>query len=199
MLASFSTVKKYADKAVLFYEEEFYDELLFLKEGLLKFYRIDKFGNEVFLYYVYPGTVISEVFDFDADKILCYSNAEFVEESEILSINYPRLKEFFLINPDFSQKIVKELAGKIKELQCVLRREMEFDGASKVAHMIVNDYSMFVKLKKQEIAYMLHIQPETLSRILKKLIKQGYISEGRSGIEILDLDGLKSIYSEGNL
>lgn len=198
-LASFSIVKKYSKDAVLFYEQELSKDLLFLKSGLLKFYRIDKFGNEVFLYYVYPNNIISEIFDFDTEEIHCYSNAEFVEESEVLTINYAELNKYFLKDNIFTVKILKELSKKIKELQCILRREMEFDGTSKVAHMIVNDFVMFKKLKKQEIAYMLHIQPETLSRILKKLVKNGYITDSKTQLEILDEEGLKSIYTEGHI
>ena len=35
--------------------------------------------------------------------------------------------------------------------------------------MLVSDLNMFNKLKRQDVSFMLHIQPETLSsRVLKK-------------------------------
>jgi CRP/FNR family transcriptional regulator len=41
---------------------------------------------------------------------------------------------------------------------------------------------------------MLHIQPETLSRILKKLIRNDIIEIDKNNVVILDLEALKEIY-----
>jgi DNA-binding transcriptional regulator LsrR (DeoR family) len=66
--------------------------------------------------------------------------------------------------------------------------------AAKVAHMLVNELDTFNKLKKHEIAYMLHIQPETLSRILNKLTRNGTIEIEKNSVVILNIQELKDIY-----
>ena len=69
-----------------------------------------------------------------------------------------------------------------------------FDGTAKVAHMLINDLQTFNRLKKHEIAYMLHIQPETLSRILNKLTRNGTIEIEKNTIVILNEQELREIY-----
>jgi CRP/FNR family transcriptional regulator len=90
--------------------------------------------------------------------------------------------------------ILKESFMMIQKLQCIISRDIVYDGTAKVAHMLANDLHNFNKLKKHEIAYMLHIQPETLSRILKKLIRNDIIEIDKNNVVILDLEALKEIY-----
>jgi len=58
----------------------------------------------------------------------------------------------------------------------------------------VNELTTFNRLKKHEIAYMLHIQPETLSRILNKLTRNGTIEIEKNSVVILNIQELKDIY-----
>jgi len=79
-------------------------------------------------------------------------------------------------------------------MQCLINRELVYDGSAKVAFLMINETEKFELYKKQEIAYMLNIQPETLSRIIKKFERKGLISYNKSSLEILDTEALKSIY-----
>ena len=82
----------------------------------------------------------------------------------------------------------------IQQMQCIISRDVVFDGTAKVAHMLVNDLSTFNRIKKHEIAYMLHLQPETLSRILNKLIRNGTIVIEKNSVVILNEQELRQIY-----
>ena len=44
IIASISVVSKYNGKSILYYESEVNKNLLFLVDGLIKIYKIDKFG-----------------------------------------------------------------------------------------------------------------------------------------------------------
>ena len=57
------------------------------------------------------------------------------------------------------------------------------------------DIDMFNKLKRQEVSFMLHIQPETLSRVLKRLKRNNIIDIISSKITILDKDQLSSTFT----
>jgi CRP/FNR family transcriptional regulator len=91
-------------------------------------------------------------------------------------------------------KILEESFKMIQQMQCIISRDVVFDGTAKVAHMLVNELDTFNKLKKHEIAYMLHIQPETLSRILNKLTRNGTIEIEKNSVVILNIQELKDIY-----
>jgi len=197
IIVSISTLMRYEKDSILFYESDFSDQLIFLAEGLLKVYKIDKFNNEIFLYYVYKNSMISELSNLEENTIHCFSNAEFVEDSAILTINFKKFKEYFLNQNALMMNFVKELIYKNQQLQCIINRELVFDAISKVAFMLINDLRIFNSLKRHEVAVLLHIQPETLSRVLQKLQRNGVIEIEKGQIFVAKEAELRKIYNGG--
>lgn len=194
IIASFSSISKYSSKSILFYESEVSQNLLFLVDGLLKIYKFDKFGNEIFLYHVYKNSMISELSSLNGNDIYCFSNAEFIDESTILSVNFEKLYEHFLSKNILTKELIENLLNKTQQLQCIINRELVFDATAKVAFMLNQDLEMFNKLKRQEVSFMLHIQPETLSRVLKKLSREEIINIENGDIIIINQNALSSIF-----
>lgn len=194
-LCACSKMTRHASGETLYYEKEEDPYLHFIVYGGVKFYKVDRYDNEIFLYHLGANTLV-----FDAAKIcqdhcfVCYANAEFTQESEILSFESETFREILKSTPSLMQRILKESFRTISQLQCIINRDVVFDGAAKVAHMLVSDLANFNALKKHEIAYMLHIQPETLSRILKKLERNGLIEIEKNCVIIRDETALKEIY-----
>jgi len=83
---------------------------------------------------------------------------------------------------------------KSHQLQFILNRELVFDATAKVAHMIYSDLDIFNGVKKTQIAFMLHIQPETLSRVLKRFMRDNLIQVVNKKYIILNEDELASIF-----
>ena len=52
-ISSISTIEKYPIKSILYYESDVSNNFQFLINGLIKVYKVDKFGNEIFLYHIY--------------------------------------------------------------------------------------------------------------------------------------------------
>jgi len=195
ILTSMSTLSRYDKNSILHYETETTDKLLFLVEGLIKVFKIDKYDNEIFLYYIYPKSMISELSNLEENKIRCFSNAEFVEESVMLEIDFKKFKEMFLFHNELTLNFIQELIYKNQQLQCIINRELVFDASSKVAFMLCNDLEIFNKLKRHEVSLLLHIQPETLSRVLKKLQRNEIINIDKGIVVIEKYEELKAIYT----
>lgn len=193
-LASISHLSKFGKDAILYYESDSMDKILFLISGLIKVYKIDKYDNEIFLYYIYPNSMISELSNLNNNQIRCFSNTEFIEDSLMLSIDFKKFKELFLFENKFVLKFIEELIYKNQQLQCIVNRELVFDATSKVAFMLSNDLEMFNHLKRNQVALMLHIQPETLSRVLKRLVRNKTINIDKGIIIIENIEELQSIY-----
>jgi len=196
IISSISTITKHSKNSILYYENDTHDKLFFLVFGLLKIYKVDKFDNEIFLYHIYENSLISELTTIDDNSIHCFSNAEFLEESVILEVDFLHLKEKFLSNNILNNEFINEILLKTHQLHCVVNRELVFDASSKVAFMLSDDLNMFNRLKRQEVSFMLHIQPETLSRVLKKLKRAEIINIENSNIVIKNEDALKKIYRD---
>ena len=194
LIASISSESKYSNNSILYYESDENNNLLFLVDGLIKIYKIDKFDNEIFLYHIYKNSMISELTSIKQNEIYCFSNAEIIEDSTILSINFDKFKEHFLSKNILTMELLEILLEKTHQLQCIVNRELVFDATAKVAFMLNQDVDMFNKLKRQEVSFMLHIQPETLSRVLKRLTRNGVILVENGDVIIINKDALISIF-----
>jgi CRP/FNR family transcriptional regulator len=171
-LANISKLKKFASGDVLFYEKDGINEISYLYKGSIKFYKVNKFDNEVFLYKILSNSMIFDISKFcDTHIFSCYTNAEFLEDSEVLVFDHIEFKKLMYDNNSLMNLVLNESFKMIQRLQYVINRDIIFDSTAKVANILVNDLKNFNNSKKHEIAYMLNIQPETLSRILRKLAK----------------------------
>ncbi|MBP7251806.1 MAG: Crp/Fnr family transcriptional regulator [Aliarcobacter sp.] len=194
ILSNFSFISKYEKDSILFYETDLKTNLLFLVNGLIKIYKYDKFDNEIFLYHIYSNSLISELSNINTNEIYCFSNASFIEDSVLLSIDFLKLQEHFLNNNLLVKELMSSLLKKTNQLQSLVNRELVFDATAKVAYMLVSDLKMFNNLKRQDVSFMLHIQPETLSRVLKKLSRDNIIEIENQQVIIKDEIALNSIF-----
>lgn len=193
LLCSISAINNYTNDYVLNYENHTSNKLLFLIKGLAKSYKIDKHSNEIFLYYIYENSLISEISNIDSEHILSYSNISLVEDSQILSIDYKEFKKYFLDENLLCLELVKEMGLRTQKLESLVNREFIFDSVEKVSHMLSSDLEMFNKLKRHDIALILHIQPATLSRVLNRLKRNKIIDIIQGKVSILDIIALKEI------
>jgi CRP/FNR family transcriptional regulator len=194
IIDTISKITIYPKNSILFYENDSSNKIFFLVSGLLKVYKIDKFENEIFLYHIHKNSLISELTTLEDDSIHCFSNAEFMEESIVLEVGFSELKSEFLSKNILNNEFINEILLKTQQLHCVVNRELVFDATAKVAFTLYNDLEMFNSLKRHEISFMLHIQPETLSRVLKKLKRSSIIDIENTDVVILNKEMLKSIY-----
>lgn len=195
-LTSISTLNNYSKDYIVHYEKKESNFLLFLLNGLAKAYKIDKHNNEIFLHYIYEHSLISEISNITTNTLVSFSNVALLEESQILSIDYKRFREYFLDKGILCSEFSNEIILKSQQLQSLINREFVFNSVAKVAMMLDNDLAIFNKLKRAEISLMLHIQPETLSRVLNRLKRDEIIDSRHGKIVILDYKALISTYKE---
>ncbi|OHE16227.1 MAG: transcriptional regulator [Sulfurimonas sp. RIFOXYD12_FULL_36_11] len=195
-LSSISVVNKYPKEYVVHYERKENNSLLFLLSGLAKAYKIDKHNNEIFLHYIYENSLISEISNIRQDTLNSFSNITLLEDSHILQIDYKRFKEIFLDKGYLCSEFTNEIILRSQQLQSLINREFIFNSVVKVAMMLHDDLEIFNKLKRAEISLILHIQPETLSRVLNRLKRDNIIDSKNGKIVILDKEALMSVYEE---
>ncbi len=196
LLSSISTIHSYSKEYIIHYEKKESENLLFLTDGLAKSYKIDKHDNEIFLYYIYKNSLLSEISDINSNTLLSFSNIEIVEDSTLLSINYKKFNEYFLKKNLLCLEFANEVIKRSEQLQNLVNREFIFDSVAKVAMMISTDLDIFNKLKRHDIALILHIQPATLSRVLNRLKRNKIIDIMQGKVTIIDHLALEIIYKD---
>jgi len=195
-LISISKIKNYPKNGIVHYEGDKLKSLQFLISGVIKIYKLDKYNNEIFLYYLYKGNMISEFSSCEYDNTYSFSNAQLNDDGEVLCIDFNEFKVNYLDTGVLTSNFLKVIFNKTHQLHELLNRELVFDARSKVAHMLQNDLKMFNKLKRSEVAFILHIQPETLSRVLKKLIKLSIIKISNYNINIINSERLVKVFNK---
>lgn len=194
-LSTIAVAENFAAGDILFYEKDSKDSIFYILDGMIKFYKVDRFDNEIFLYKLNSNSLVFDISKFcDEYAISCYANSEFIADSKVLIFENKKFKEMIEKNHTFMKIILKESFRMIQQFQCIISRNVVYDGTAKVAHMLAHDLENFNTLKKHEIAYMLHLQPETLSRILKKLIRNEIIVIEKNCAKIVKMNELQEIY-----
>ena len=83
--------------------------------------------------------------------------------------------DFFCDN-NISLEIIKSLAKKVKILSNVIHHEMVLSSEAKIAKFLFEHKNVFETVRNNQIASILNVTPETLSRTLTKFKKENYIS-----------------------
>jgi len=193
-IESYSILRKYPKGSIMMYEGESSTNISFLQSGLARVYKMDKFGNEIFLYHIYKHQLITELSALNENVITCVSNISIDEDTIIIDIDFNKFRDDFISTNILTTNFLQEVFAKTQKLQCVVNRELVFDSMAKVAHFLSENLEMFNKLKRTEVALLLHLQPETLSRVVKKLQRQELIGMEVKKVFIVDEDGLKNIF-----
>jgi CRP/FNR family transcriptional regulator len=193
-LKKISVIKKYNAKEILFYEGDEPTYLYVLLKGMLKVYKTNFKGQQIFLHQFYPGGLVAELANFE--NIPYPATAEFTTNAEVLRIDYASLEKDFFKNPDISMEIIKSLIAKHKILIDVIQKEVILTADAKIAKFLLENSELFDTLKNTQIASLLNITPETLSRTLSKYKAASIIGmDEHHHIVILDKAKLEEILS----
>lgn len=166
LLKNISTSKKYSKGEILFYEGDRSKNLHLLVEGILKLYKTNFKGQQIFLHQFYPQSFVAELTNFE--DIPFPASAEFITDGVVLKIDFEKFKTLIHGNPNLSLKIIRSLSEKLKIMSEVIHNEVILNSEAKVAKMIVELPELFGDIKNTKIAQLLNITPETLSRTLSK-------------------------------
>ena len=166
-------VKHYQKDNIVFYEGDTSSYLHVLLDGIVRLYMTNPKGTQVHLH----NFVAPNVFAIHAtfEQIPFPASCEFLTEGVVGFIPFSKI-ESCLNDPVFSMSLISALSKRMQLVADLLHKETIYSAEAKIADLITHNQNIFEHVKKNKIAYLLNIAPETLSRVLSKLKKERVIS-----------------------
>jgi len=191
LLISISKKRVLTKGEILFYEKDIPKNLTIILDGIAKVYKIDPKNNEIVLHRFCGVNFIAEMATFES--IAYPASAAFETEGSVIEIDFKKFKESFLCNKEVALAIFKSLTHKIKYLDNVIALNVILDSTARVAKYICENKEA-LKMKNNQLSQYLHMTPETLSRILKKFTKLGFVQKKDYSYTIVDREALTILY-----
>lgn len=190
-LSAISSVSKIKKDDILFYEKEESRYLHFLVSGGLRLYKTTQKGLEVVLHDLYGPTLVAELANFNKTRFPATAKA--LSECKIVKIDFEMFYNDIISDPGISMFIIKSLLGKLKIVENFIDMEITKSADAKVSIMLLDNLDFFNKSKQSNVAKLLNITPETLSRVLGKLKSQAIIEQNGKHFEVLNKEALQKI------
>ena len=182
-LTEISSVHNYKKDEHVFMQGELGHHFLIVVEGIVSVFKHDNKGNEIIISFFKPFSLLAEAAILKG--VPFPSTAVFKSDGVILKIEFKKFKELFMHDPHISFEIIKSLIDKIQLLQQNIHFTIAKTAKEKVLHFYANNKDLSLELKKYEIASLLGMNAETLSRNIKKLIKEGKLLKVDNGYKLL--------------
>lgn len=167
-------------------------------DGRVKIFKLSFDGKEQILHILGPGEPFAEVAVFTGSTYP--ANAVALEKSRLFFFPRKAFAELIANQPALAMKMLATLSLRLKQFTHMIEALSLKEVPGRLAAYILvdskqNSTEQTIKLtvSKTQLASLLGTIPETLSRILAKMNKQGLIDIEGSTITILDRDGLTAL------
>ena len=181
-LANISSLQNYTKDESLFFQGDISQNIMILVDGIVSIYKHANKGNEIVISYFNKYSLLAEAATLR--KTPLPSSAKFHSDGQILKINIDEFEKVFMENAKISYAIIQSLLQKVELLQQNIHFNIATNSKDKVIEFYKNNTKLSLDLKQYEIASILGITPETLSRNIKTLIKEEVLEKTSIGFKI---------------
>jgi CRP/FNR family transcriptional regulator, dissimilatory nitrate respiration regulator len=171
--------------------------------GRVKIFKVSVEGKEQILHFFGPGESFGEVSVFTGQGF----PADAVTSVQTVLLFFPRLAFVALIqkDPTLALNMLAQLSGRLRHFAGLIEDLSLKEVPGRLAKYLLyhgnrnGDGEMALDVSKGQLASLLGTIPETLSRILAKMNRQGLIRLRGAQIQILDRAGIEQIALEGKM
>jgi len=170
-----------------------------LSSGQLKLFRSSQSGGEKVIEIIQPGEVFAQAVMFMEPDRGYPVSAEAIEPSVLLGFDSEAMRSVLRESVDTCLRMLASLSGRLRQQVDEIDRLTLHSAVSRFAGHLVEQAScgrrpdrIQLTAPKNVIASRLGIQPETLSRIAARLMKEGLIRVQGQDIVLLDVEGLRT-------
>ena len=183
-------IHQYSKDSVVFYEGDQSKYLQILLDGTVRLYKTNPKGTQVHMHNFTAPEIIALFAAFE--HVAFPATCEFLTDGVVGLLPLEKIYEC-LHDVDFSMSLITALSKRMKLIVDLFHKETIYSSEAKIADVIYHNPTVFERLKNSEIASILNITPETLSRTLSKLKKEEIISIDNHVVTILNEKSLRGV------
>ena len=186
-----------ARNSFLFQKGEQVDGMYLVISGQIKLMLSNPSGIEKIVHMASAGDTFGEevLFTGRAAPVTAQAN----KDSLLLVLQKPALQETMRLNRSFADTLMARMGERLCLLIENLETCVQRSSAQRVAHFLsqrapddAHSYALELDMNKSTIASQLNLAPETFSRVLNRLTKEGLISLKGRNITLRNLDSLRT-------
>lgn len=189
----------------LFRSGEFFTSLYAVKAGVIKLYSLNDQGDEQVLGFYLPGDVLGV--DALSTKMHHY-NAVSLDTSSVCAIPFDQLEDLSIQIPALNHQMFCLMSKNVNESRLHSEILSKRNADQRVAYFIWDLSERYLSrgyvhtdfrfsVLHRDVAVFLGLTPETVSRILAKLLKEGIVYWKRKEVKILDMNRLRILARDG--
>lgn len=201
-LSGISMVVSYKKRATIFSAGDQGNGFYLVKEGKVKIYMISPDGKEQILHIFGPGEPFGEVPVFAGKSFPAHAMA--LENSQLVFLPRADFVALVAANPALALNLLAALANRLRQFTRMIDAlSLKEVPGRLAAHLLflsekqsAGDH-LKLEISKTQLASLLGTIPETLSRMLSKLQREGFIAIEGARITIVDRGGLAGLAEIG--
>jgi len=182
-LEKISRISRYDENSTLFIEGDTSDSLMILVEGVVSIFKHDAKGNEIVIGYFKRYALLAEAATLRHTPLP--SSATFKTDGMILKIDIEAFEKLFMTDGKTSYALIQSLLEKVELLQQNIHFNIASSAIEKILHFYEKNPALSLDLKQYEIASLLGMTPETFSRNVVKLLKEGKLMKVATGFRFV--------------
>ncbi len=184
-----SVIKSFLSGDILMQTGQYIKNTVLVLSGRIKIFRQDDSGGEFFMYYLQPGQAC-------AISMICATKnqksqimAKVVEDAELLMVPLLLMDKWMIQHRSWYEFVIDTYRSRFEEVLEVVD-SIAFQAMDERLIFYIKKHldscrCLDLKLTHQEIATELNSSREVISRLLKKMERQGLVKLHRNQIEIL--------------
>jgi CRP/FNR family transcriptional regulator len=181
-LAMVAHISHYPKESIVFTQGEMSKNVMILIDGVVSVYKHDSKGNEIVIGYFNRYALLAEAATLRNTPLP--SSARFQTDGSLIKISLDGFERFLLSHSKLSYEIIQSLLEKIDLLQQNIHFNLAATSKEKVLNFYQKNPKLALDLKQYEIASILSMTPETLSRNISKLLKEEKLIQASAGYKI---------------
>jgi CRP/FNR family transcriptional regulator, dissimilatory nitrate respiration regulator len=196
--------KAFEKQEMIFFEGDRADGLYVNIEGMIKIYKLSSDGKEQILHIFGPGEPFGEVPVFSGKTFPAH--AEAIVKSRVLFFPRDALVSLLTQNPGIAMNMLAVMSMRLRQFTVQIENLTLKEVPGRLAAYLLmlaseqgNDNRVHLTFSKAHLAGFLGTIPETLSRMLGRMADHGLIHVAGRKIDLLDMEGLKSLAASGRI